>query len=182
MEKVRERVTNRQTTQYSADYEALESLHKVATEFQLSVLVLHHQRKAVADDLMDTVSGTLGIGGALDTLLVLGRDDMGHFLYGRGRDLEEFSVAIQQNDRCRWDNLGPKPEGQVSPEREKIVAVLRRADKPMALDAIAEAVGAKTANTKALLSKMHQEGVVERAATGVYRLPNPQPELDIGGI
>lgn len=182
LEKVRERVTGKQTTQYSADYEALESLHKIATEFQLSVLVLHHQRKAVADDLMDTVSGTLGIGGALDTLLVLGTDDMGYFLYGRGRDLEEFSVMVQQNEQCRWDSLGQKPEGQASPERQNIVAVLRRSDKPMEVDAIAAAVNAKKANVKALLSKMFKEGAVERAATGVYRLPNPQPELDIGGI
>jgi hypothetical protein len=181
LEKVRQRVTSKQTTQYSADYEALESLHKIATEFQLSVLVLHHQRKAVADDLMDTVSGTLGIGGALDTLLVLGTDEMGHFLYGRGRDLEEFSMIIRQNERCRWDSLGSKPEGQASPERQKIVTVLRQSDKPMGVDAIAAAVGAKKANIKALLSKMHQEGAVERVATGIYKLPNPQPELDIGG-
>jgi hypothetical protein len=178
LEKVRVRVTGKQTTQYSADYEALESLHKIATEFELSVLVLHHQRKAAADDLMDTVSGTLGIGGALDTLLVLGSDEAGLFLYGRGRDLEEFSVRVQQNEQCRWDSLGPKPEAQASPERQNIIAALRRSEKPMSVDAIAAAVSAKKANTKALLSKMHQEGSVERFATGIYKLPNSQPGLD----
>jgi hypothetical protein len=39
----------------------------------------------------------------------------------------------------------------------------------------------KKANVKNLLSKMHDDSVVERVATGIYRMPNPQSELDIGG-
>ena len=84
LERVRHRSNKAQASQYSGDYDALMSLHAVAAEFQLSVLVLHDQRKQGAEDLMDTVSGTLGIGGAVDTMLVLGREDDDNFLYGRG--------------------------------------------------------------------------------------------------
>ncbi len=33
-----------------------------------------------------------------------------------------------------------------------------------------------------LLSKMYYEGEVDRVTTGVYRLPNPQTELDIDKV
>jgi predicted ATP-dependent serine protease len=181
LERVRSRGTDKQTVQYSDDYQALETLHKLATEFELSILVLHHQRKAGADDLMDTISGTGGIGGAVDAVLVLGKDFTGHFLYGRGRDLEEFNYAVKQNEQRRWDNLGDKPENQASPEREAIVAVLRKANKPMTIDEIARAIGKVKTNVRKLLTKLHYEGDIERVATGLYRWPTLQPDLDLEG-
>ena len=59
-----------------------------------AVLVLHHTRKAEADDPLDTVSGTLGLVGCADTALVLARSPAGTTLYVRGRDLEEREDAI----------------------------------------------------------------------------------------
>jgi hypothetical protein len=179
LERVRHRGNNAQTSQYSGDYEALASLHKVAAEFQLSVLVLHHQRKMAADDLMDTVSGTLGIGGALDTLLVLGRDDLGHFLYGRGRDLEEFAIGVKLDDHCRWQNLGTKAESQASEAREQVVEAMRKQNRPMRLDEIAKAVGRPKDSIKMLISRLHRAGELLRVADGVYRLASAQTEMDI---
>ena len=180
LERVRQRDKNRHTPQYSADYEALAALQKLATEAQLSILVLHHQRKMGADDLIDTLSGTLGIGGAVDAILILGKDDTGNFLYGRGRDLEEFAVAVQQDERCRWQVLGPKPDAQASPERGQIVAALAKAGKPMTVEAIATALGMKKANVKNLLSKLHFDGEVERVATGLYKPADPQASMNLG--
>ena len=37
-------------------------------------MLVHHLRKADADDAFDTVCGTLGLTGAPDTILVLKRD------------------------------------------------------------------------------------------------------------
>src|SRR5262249_50004091 len=119
LERIRPRVAGSdKKSQYSADYEALVSLQELSTEAQLSIVVLHHQRKLGADDLVDTVSGTLGIGGAVDTVLILGKDQFDKFLYGRGRDLEEFNVSVKQEEQqLRWHVLGRRLEGQASPER-----------------------------------------------------------------
>jgi hypothetical protein len=68
LERVRQLVPSRdkdKRSAYSADYEALITLHALATEAMISILVLHHQRKLGADDLIDTLSGTLGLGGAV---------------------------------------------------------------------------------------------------------------------
>jgi AAA domain len=179
LERVRQR-GNHSQSQYAGDYEALASLHAVAAEFQLSVLVLHHQRKAGAEDLIDTVSGTLGIGGALDSVLVLGRDDDdGRFLYGRGRDLEEFNIAVKLDEHCRWQNLGPKTERPASVEREQVIAAMRKHGGPMHVDKIARALGREKDSIKMLISRMHKAGELQRIGAGTYQLIADQAELDI---
>src|SRR5262249_51451007 len=134
------------------------ALQELSAEAKLSILVLHHQRKLGADDLVDTVSGTLGIGGAVDTVLILGSDPFGKFLYGRGCDLEEFSISFEQNERLRWRVLGQRLTAQASPERDAIISALAKSGKPMTLQEITKAVGGNRNNVKELLSKMHFEG------------------------
>jgi AAA domain len=178
LEQVRQRVPiNQRASQYSTDYDALIELQKIANEYQLAILVVHHQRKQGADDLIDTVSGTLGLGGAVDTVLILGKDDTGKFLYGRGRDLDEFNVAVKQNEHSRWQVLGLKQEEQASPERNRVIAALTRAGRPMNVVGITAAIGGKQANVKKLLATMHAEGIIERIATGLYRLPKVQADM-----
>ena len=145
----------------------------------LSIIVCHHQRKLGADDLIDTLSGTLGLGGAVDSVLILGneRNQGSKFFWGRGRDLEEFSVSVKQNEKCRWQVLGPRLEEQASPERAQIVAVLARAGRPMAIKEVAEACRSKYENMKKLLAVLHSEGHVERVQTGIYKLPDPQADI-----
>src|SRR6516165_4527244 len=56
---------------YEADYAALADLAKLANELGLAIVVLHHTRKMAGDDLMETVSGSYGVSGAVDTILVV---------------------------------------------------------------------------------------------------------------
>ena len=169
---------------YSADYEALITLHELATEARVSILVLHHQRKLGADDLIDTLSGTLGLGGAVDSVLILGKEPKkkrgkeheqeAKFFWGRGRDLEEFSVSVKQNEKGRWDVTGLRMEAQPSVEREDIVSAMAKNGGPMSIQQIAEACGNDYDNVKNLLVKMHHEGDVERVQRGMYRLPEQE--------
>src|SRR5262245_34492551 len=84
--KVRKPVGNRPL--YEADYAALTDLAKFANELGLAIVVLHHTRKMAADDLMETVSGSYGISGAVDTILVMANQPNGAVLDIRGRDVE----------------------------------------------------------------------------------------------
>jgi DNA-binding IclR family transcriptional regulator len=70
-------------------------------------------------------------------------------------------------------------EGQSSPERAQIIAALARAGRPMNIREISEAVGGKYPNVKQLLAKLHAGGEVERVSTGLYKLPNPQEDLEL---
>jgi RecA-family ATPase len=93
---------------YSADYEAVAALQKLALEHRMAVVIVHHDRKMDADDPFDTVSGTLGLTGAADTILIVKRKAGTYTLYARGRDIEEKETALQFEKRtCRWTILGP---------------------------------------------------------------------------
>lgn len=164
---------------YSADYEALIALHELATEAMISILVLHHQRKLGADDLIDTLSGTLGLGGAVDSVLILGKEPKGNnkFLWGRGRDLEEFSVSVNQNNKGRWDVTGPRQEEQPSVERTNIIHTLGASKVPMSITEIADACHSNYNNVKVLLHKLKAEGFVETVRRGLYQLADTQNEM-----
>ena len=92
---------------YVEDYESLATLHRLASERGLAVLVLHHTRKMEAEDPIDTISGTLGLAGCADTALIIARTAQGTTFYVRGRDVEEAEHAISfDKHSCRWTILG----------------------------------------------------------------------------
>ena len=74
---------------YESDYNAMHGLQAIASETGVAIVAVHHLRKGVAEaDPFEKVSGTLGLSGAADTVLILDRDAWRE-LYGRGRDIEE---------------------------------------------------------------------------------------------
>ena len=179
LEKIRP-IQNGKTQAYSADYQAITGLQKIAGERGLAIVINHHVRKMEADDPFDTISGTLGLTGAADTILVLKRQDGGFTLYARGRDIEESETALQfDKGSCKWTMLGPDAlAASVSNERAKIIEVLRSFiplhDKDgMAVSEIMAATEATSRNAMdILLHKMRMDGQIMRVRRGVYSLPS----------
>jgi hypothetical protein len=159
-------------TIYSQDYEAIAALQKIASKFNIAIVIIHHDRKADADDPFDTVSGSLGITGAADTILVMKRHAGGATLYVRGRDIEEAEKALQWNRvTCRWTILGEATEVHRSQERGAILAVLAEASEPLTVPDIMAATGFSRNATDLLLGKMAREGEVTRVGRGRYAIP-----------
>ena len=68
----------RNTAAYDADYQAISGLQGLASKYSVAVVIVHHLRKTAADnDPFDKVSGTLGLSGAADTILIIDRDGQG---------------------------------------------------------------------------------------------------------
>jgi hypothetical protein len=158
---------------YAKDYQAIEPLQKLAGERSISVVVLHHDRKADADDVFDTISGTLGLSGSSDAMLVLKRDPNVRFvLHGRGRDIEDFEKAMTfEKATCQWRMVGDAEEVKRSAQQRKILAAIGDAKVPVGPKEIATACRMKEDNVKFLLGKLAREGAVEKLDRGLYRLP-----------
>jgi hypothetical protein len=140
--------------------------------------VLHHTRKQGADDPVDSVSGTLGLSGCADTIMVLNRTSQGTSLYVRGRDVEEAEHAVSfDKHTCRWTILGDAAEIHRSNERSRILSLLEQATEPMKPQQIAAAAGMSPNNVHQLLHKMVSDGQVFKAGPGKYRHPNRE-DLD----
>ena len=103
----------------------------MADTYGVAIVLVHHQRKMDAEDPIDTVSGTTGLTGAVDTVLVLNNAGQGMTLYGRGRDIEEIEKAVTfDKDLCIWRVEGEAREVRRSDERSAIIGVLRSRRSP----------------------------------------------------
>ncbi len=154
---------------YSADYDAISPLQKYAGEHRLAIVVVHHVRKAEAEDPLEAVSGTNGLTGAADTILVLNRTTDGPKLYGRGRDIEEIEKALKF-DKGVWSVLGNADEVKRSDQRRQILEVLTDATMAMTPDDISKAVGMKINNVNYLLRALVKAGDAEKVGYGQYKL------------
>ena len=157
---------------YTADTEAIACLQKIAVKHGLAIVVVHHDRKAESDDPFDTVSGTLGLTGAADTILIIKRRSNGVVLYARGRDIEESETAMQfDKATCRWSILGAASEVLRSNERARIISVLKAAGQPLSVGEIMADADMQNRNAAdILLGKMTRDGEIARVGRGRYDL------------
>ena len=175
---------------YDRDYEALVGLRELSKELGIAIIVAHHTRKAAADDLIDMVSGTLGLTGAADTIIVIDRQPSGGFVFDvRGRDVEAVQLAAQfGKNTCRWTIVGDAGSVRRSAEREAVLSVFREAGEPLTVElvtaALREAVtsdrGGVTKSrdaVKQILGRMAKSGDLRRVEKGRYELPTKPESL-----
>lgn len=90
---------------YQRDYRIGSALHAVCDDHPgMALVVNHHDRKANADDFVEMVSGTNGLAGAADTILVICRDrnESAGLLKVTGRDVPEDEYAVELQDGYHW--------------------------------------------------------------------------------
>jgi hypothetical protein len=172
LEKFRARRTER-GNQYGEDYAALQTLKAICDTRQISIVVVHHTRKAEADDPIDSISGTLGLGGAADGALVLTRRRGSEQaeLHLIGRDIPGEGAYAVRFDRltCLWGMEGKASEVAKTRERQDILDVLtkRGAMKPIA---IAEELDRPRAAVRKMLRRMLDDNEVVQSDDGTYSI------------
>ena len=164
---------NSRESLYQTDYATLRGLQKLANETSLSIVVVHHVRKAEADDPFDTVSGSTGMTGAADATLILHKTGDGVVLYGRGRDLPEFESAVSFDPgSCVWSDLGRPSDVFGSGTRKAIRAALKEGKQTPT--EIAGHGGLDYDLCAKTLQRMAEGGEIEKGGRGRYRL-SPDP-------
>jgi AAA domain len=174
LQMIRPRRTRAGQTAYERDYEAIEGLRQLANELHVAILISTHNRKGGSDDLLDLVSGTLGLSGAADTIIVIERQGHGFVFDVRGRDIEGDTLAAEFNkNTCRWALLGDAAVMRMSRERQAILTALEDAEpEPLGPSAISTASGVKADSVRHLLRKLETDGLVrkdQKAGYGKWR-------------
>jgi AAA domain len=170
LEKVRpERKGN--ASEYEAIYKGLQGLHTLAASTGISIVVVHHTRKGGGDgDPFDEVSGTRALTSMPDATLVLKRGNNGFsdaILYGRGRDLMEFDLALDFSD-CTWNILGENDTINRSKERADLLKLLDKAPEGMGPKDIATQLRKTEGSVSSLLRKMTTSHEVKKLGRGLY--------------
>ena len=135
-------------------------------------IAVHHLRKEATGDPLESVSGTAGITGSADTILVLKRepkDSLG-LLYVRGRDVPEAEIPMQFDENTgKWLRLTGADDFRRSKERNAIIRALIDFGEPMTPAVIADALGKRPgAGIRMMLHRMHKAGDVVKHADGRY--------------
>jgi predicted ATP-dependent serine protease len=151
---------------YQADADALRTLHRLANDRAIAIVVVHHTRKAQSDDWLDSISGTTGLSGVADSTIVLKRErgQADAFLFGTGRDLPDYEMPLKFDEQtCLWRWLDMvAPEARASSEQTAIIRVLRNAcGAGLMQHQIAKMTDRSKQATSQMLRRMEDAGLVE---------------------
>jgi hypothetical protein len=169
-------VTNGNVNRYEADYAAMSELKTVADKHAVAVLVVHHTRKLTGGDWIDEVSGTHGLAGAADAVLVLARSrgSADAVLKITGRDVEEAEHAMRFDASLGlWALLdGPADEHTLGETRRAIAAYLRQ-HEPTKPKALAAALKLDHALVRQTCKRMAEDEQVGTDGKGAYYSLSP---------
>ena len=91
---------------YANDYRDLSALKRIADAHGIAILLIHHLRKELADDVFSRISGTTAISGAVDSSFTLVEDKRGSgkaTLSCIGRDIEYRELTLERNAENVWE-------------------------------------------------------------------------------
>jgi len=171
---------------YADDYEVVASFQRQAMDRGITNITLTHTRKPKSgdqehDDPLDEVTGTTGITGAADTIMVLRRNRQtpNGRLFITGRDIEETALPLKIDMQHGLWRLDPDslPEDGLTPERRDLIATIRIARRPMTITEIAEAREKDYGAVAMLCRKMVEDGQLACPARGKYTLPELKDEI-----
>jgi AAA domain/Bifunctional DNA primase/polymerase, N-terminal len=171
---------------YQRDYRVGSELKALADEYRgLAVVVLHHDRKATAEDFVDAVSGTHGLAGSADTIAVLARKRQAKegVLRITGRDVAENEYALTVTSGAMWELDGDDldeaaskaasrtAEQQLGDRSAELLAMVRQQGRISS----AEAVEKFGSSAYEYLRRLVASGRIDKAERGWYvALPAPE--------
>ncbi len=160
---------------YEQDYETAAEVQRLAIAHGICLLVLHHNRKGGALDPVEAVSGSMGLTGAADCVLVMSRvrGKKDATLFVSGRDVEEAELgACWDALTGRWRVVGSADEVRASAARQGVLNALRKIGRPANPTEVAEALGHKVNAVKKLMWAMAGDGVLSNN-NGLYQVAEP---------
>src|SRR5215471_19346482 len=154
-------------------FETLSRLVQIAHKFKICLLVVHHTRKADAEDAFDTVSGSTEAASLADAMLVLKRARCSQMaeLHITGRDIEESRKALRfDTETMTWEILGDADVVWKSQQRLDIIDLLRKTRTSMHPADIADALNKSDAAIRKTLSRMVRANQIVWLKGGFYEI------------
>jgi|10_taG_2_1085330.scaffolds.fasta_scaffold06067_7 hypothetical protein len=117
---------------YEIDSQNLSGLQRLALDYNISILIIHHTTKGKLDDTFNEISGSVGIQAIADTLWVISSDrkkGKDPILEITGRDIEQDAFQIGLDVNCKWLNKGKPGENQESEDQKQITNTIKELDQ-----------------------------------------------------
>ena len=104
-----QKIRNTVDSKYSSDYKELSVLKNIADSLGIAIVLVHHNRKAHDSNPNNLISGTNGIAGCADGLLVFTRSGDNAKLHISGRGAPSLELNLKR-ENTKWILLDNAPE------------------------------------------------------------------------
>jgi hypothetical protein len=180
-------------SQYEQDYRHTSQVKDFLDRRGCNSLLLMHTRKAPSEDELHMVSGTQGLAGVADGLLVLTRtrSENDAQIFVTGRDVQEVKLSIEFDEETwTWKSMGPSKNRAESKVKLAILAQFKSnpggawTPVEMALSTAENKSGSALDSWKTTVRgtmlRMESDGIIARRGEGhKYIWPAPaKPRLD----
>ncbi|WP_415713201.1 AAA family ATPase [Maridesulfovibrio sp.] len=169
-----ERFKGGQGSSYKADYANLSQLHKLANEYGVGVVLLHHTTKKIPKNWQTAAYGTQALTGVADTTVLIDRpkftSDGRLCITGRKCRTSEWTTKFDDTT-LRWQMVGEVKETSLTDERREILEALQdKCGGFMSPKEIACNTGLNNKSVHNLLKKLEKIELVDKVKHGQYRL------------
>ena len=155
---------------YSEDYEAISAIKKIADNYSVAILIIHHLKKGMEADWLSEVSGSQGISGAADTIFSLKRERNSSLatFHRTGRDVEEKDF-IMKLDGFGW-TLQDDAEAFTMPEWKRQIIDFLKENPSVTPIQLSEAHGLEPKTAQKNLDRLAKEKLIKKIGRGIYAL------------
>ncbi|MGF2946851.1 AAA family ATPase [Mycobacterium sp. Lab-001] len=161
-----------------------------------TLLAVHHSRKAESSDFVDSVSGSQGIAGSADFVLVLSRKRHSDqaVLSVTGRDVAEAEYALVTDNGLWYLDGADLTAASQSAERRRLsdtrsdrsieitAAIVAASPNAISPAEVSEKIGLDNDTVGRYLRRLADDGLIERAGRGLYRTVSEVSELSESGL
>ena len=113
---------------YENDNYNLQDLQTLATKYEIAIVLVHHLKKAKADDVFDEITGSAGIQSNADSMIVISSDrkkGKNPILQCIPKDAEQQEFEIALNPKCIWENLGKPGMTALTNIQNSIIKIMK---------------------------------------------------------
>jgi predicted transcriptional regulator len=163
----------RNSNAYQDDYDTIAGLQTFAHRKGISILIVHHTRKASADDPFDELNGTTGLLGAADGGMIIRRQRGAKHatLHVTGKDLTDYLELAMEFDtvHAMWTaRRNPEEYGQAKEQGETLEA-LKTLKEPFGPQDLAATLDLPYETAQKRLVRLYHKGLLERPKRGQYK-------------
>lgn len=170
-----------QDATYSRDYAGM-AHYKHIIPAGCSLLFVHHTKKADEGDFLQALSGTNGLAGAADTIIVLKRDRLSKDaqLFITSREMEESEHHLNFSDNAVW-TIGDRPQGSQTPPSgttgQNVVLILQGSTIALTRAEIAAKAYISVDSASGAIRRLKDQGTIIEPQPGRFMLRNSSEEV-----
>jgi RecA-family ATPase len=154
---------------YAEDYATTSEIKELADRLGVCIVLIHHLRKSEAEDVFDTLSGSLGLTGGTDGTLVLSKIGGNTTLHVTGRDPETTEFAMELDSQLlAWNIIGNPADIQSTKNQQSVYDAIKNAGEAVTPTQIAKITGLKYKYVMKILPALLGGARIEKEEKGKY--------------